>query len=706
MGRHQRGVKKKIVSAVNAVEELIDDGSEYLQPVDPVPLSEEEEHAVVLMRSFCPQQSTPDPLVGTCIARGFAGCLPNMTPPVLTRSGVVRGSDARLPKHGIETFVRDRVVRSVVFKNAEEYHTVITPCQNLNLEDLLQVLCTTTLSEDRLVFLVRWFQKYSRVDPRGAGSFGAALKDAIRFYPDTVAETQQEKGGKQDRAITKLRDFLFYVPSSSPVANRKLPLPESVLKPSLQKKIGDSTIADFSLEQWFSPLPIEVWAQFICHHSCMVEGKAEDNILRLEALSVLSKEYSNRTISERVTFGSFLASCMADKRCIPFDSSDQTDPVADKPSELYLSSAELSAFDGIGSFRKVSSSLKDAGVGDDFLLAVGVRKSVSIDFLFSSLDTLKWSNDPKPLVEYLRSATLSNQDLAKLSRSKYLPAENDENGTYAPSELFLPSLDLKPFFPFVKMLRWPSESDVSERSQNGKFLVGLGMKTTPPLSSVLAFVSEQVIDDEKRLILLDYIADRLGPHGVYHGVFNRMSFSSKKKFRILPCAIFVPLEPSKNGQELHSPVTCYSDRNCAVMGFPVLDPALGDRSKLYGSLFQCQPEPGTNEVLHQLNHLVAKAKQMQKTAREGEEEEISLRIDRTFSRVFKYLSHRDFSYSSLNNLKAESFVPCKKGNHIQWFRSDQIFFRAKSDQRDKLTEELFQCVDFSPFLATAGGELP
>ena len=65
-------------------------------------------------------------------------------------------------------------------------------------------------------------------------------------------------------------------------------------------------------------------------------------------------------------------------------------------------SAELKAFEGVGSFRKVAASLKNAGITEDFLLALGVRKSVSIDFLFSNLDTLQWSNDPRPLVEYLR----------------------------------------------------------------------------------------------------------------------------------------------------------------------------------------------------------------------------------------------------------------------------------------------------------------
>jgi hypothetical protein len=53
--------------------------------------------------------------------------------------------------------------------------------------------------------------------------------------------------------------------------------------------------------------------------------------------------------------------------------------------DLYLYSAELKAFDGVGSFHKVSKMLKEAGVSEDFLLALGCRKSIAIEFLFQNL---------------------------------------------------------------------------------------------------------------------------------------------------------------------------------------------------------------------------------------------------------------------------------------------------------------------------------
>ena len=693
-----RGVKKKIVSVVNTVEELIDDGSEYLNPVDPLPLTEEEEQAVVLMQSFCPQQSTPDPLVGTCIAQGFAHCLPTTAPPVLTRSGVVRGDLARLPNHGIESFVRDNVVRSVVYKNAEEYHTVIAPCKGLTMDDMMHWILSNTLEEERFIFLTKWWTKYARVDQRGAHLYSLPLKEAIRFHLDS------QGSGHGESSIVSLNDILFYVDKGSLLSKKDLPMPESVLQSSLQEKIGDSIISDPALARWFSTLPIEIWAEFISHHASMVEGLAQDHLTRLEVLSALSKEFSRRSHAERMTFGGFLASIFADKRCIPFNTNDFEKPVADKPSDLYLSSAELKAFDGVGSFRKVSDALKSAGITDDFLLALGVRKSVSVDFLFASLDTLKWSSDPKPLVEYLRSATLTKEDFAKLSQTRYLPADGDDTGSYAPSELFLPNLELR-IFPHLKVLKWPSESEISERSENGKFLVNLGMNTMPPLSSVLKFTTESVVDEKTRLKCLDFLADRLGPHGIYRVEYSRMRYSDKKRVRILPCTVKIPLASGPDVQELHSPVTCFSDEGCGVMGFPVLDPTLGDKRKLYGNLFQCEWEPEPEMLLRQLMSIVGKAKASLRSAKVDQVETLSDEVEKCFALVFKYLSHRssDFSYSSLSSLKRESFIPCRgEDKRVEWFRADQVFFRGSKGEEDSITEELFNVVEFSPFLATAG----
>lgn len=692
-----KSAKKKIVSVVNTVEQMIDDGSELLNPKDPRPLSAEERQAIMLMQSFCPQQSTPDPQVGTALAQGFSRCLPETAPPVLTRSGVVRGDQARLPRDGIEGFVEENVIRSVVFRNAEEYHTVIARCRHLDVSDLLYSVSLEVLEEETAIRLMKWWARYCRVNS-GVYTHGLKLKDAIRIYA-----TENSDKPPTERSIISLQDFAFYVEKQSPLSGRTLPLPESVLPSPLQLKIGLATLTDSALQRWFGPFPLVIWAEFISEHGCMTAAAPEDEVLRLEVLEVLNKEYSSLLSADKVVFGGFCQTVLSDKRCIPFDSDEPNQYAAERPADLYLYSAELKAFDGIGSFYKVSEALKNVGVSEAFLLALGVRKSVSIDFLFASLDTLKWSKDPRPLVEYLRAATLTREDIAKLSGTQYLPAANDKARTFAPSELYLPNLDLRKF-PFIKTLHWPSESEVSERSESGKFLVKLGMKTLPPLAQILTYLSEEVKDDTERKSVLDFLCDRLGPHGVYHNEYSRMRRSQLTKFRMIPCVTKEPFDDVKDGSKsLASPVACFSEESCGVMGFPVIDPKLGDSGKLYGSLLQCAPEPESNALIHQLSYLVAGAKSTQKKEASLDSIE-SILI--AFSGIFKYLSHRssEFSKSVLDALKRDRFIPCKVKSTLEWYRPDQVFFRRSDGATDPLTEELFHVIDFSPFLAATGGE--
>ena len=129
-----RGVKNSVVEAVKAVPELLGEDSEtteLLNPIDDRPLSIEERDAIILMKAYCPRQSTPDSLVGQCLAKGFGRCMASSSPPVLTIEGVARGTDSRLPNNGVEAFGVPNAVRRVMLQNAKEYHTVIANCPTM-----------------------------------------------------------------------------------------------------------------------------------------------------------------------------------------------------------------------------------------------------------------------------------------------------------------------------------------------------------------------------------------------------------------------------------------------------------------------------------------------------------------------------------------------------------------------------------------------
>jgi Protein of unknown function (DUF3684) len=619
---------------------------------------------------------------------------------------VVPGNEARLPHFGMESFVTEGVLRTLVFQNAEEYHTVVALCRRLEWDDLMTVVRRTVWEQEKAVTLIKWWTFYSKLEPQRSSMqvLGSQLKEIIRFYPNpTTTDSTATGSDESDRPVVKMGDYHFFAESNSPFERREVPLPETVISESLQQSIGMTALRGKALrDTWFHPLPVEIFAEFISRHDCLNAAMPEDDLLRVQVLSILCREYMTRQGSDRAVFGGLCYSLLANRRCIPFDSELPTPLAADFPSDLYLYSAELKAFAGVGSFHKVAGSLSAAGVTDDFLLVLGVRKSVSIDFLFTHLDTLSWSQNPKALVEYLRTATLTRSDFQKLAVTKYLPATNDTSTMFAPGELYLPNKDLH-ILPFVKTLAWP-EPEVSESSENGTFLRGLGMKTMPPLVQVLAYLSDSKLCNDQRSRLLDFVCDRLVPNGSYYSSFNSMAHSERKKYRILPCLVQNPFDSGNPISSRNSPVDCFSDPTCAVMGFPVIDPCLGKQGKVYGALFQCESEPEPGFLVNQLTHLVATAKDRLKNTSANEKCQLGKRVVTALDGVFKYLSHRsaDLSHSSLERLARESFIPSMEDNDVMWRRPNEVFFRRANRASDTVTEELFHVIDFSPFLAAAG----
>lgn len=753
-------VKKKIVSVKTKMEEIIDfEGGELLHPRDPRPLCQNESKAIILMQSFCPRQSTPDPLVGTFLAQGFSLCFNNKSPPVLTRvCGVIPGEKARLPNKGIEAFCKDNVVRTIVYENAKEYHDFVANCQKLNLQDLKIHLKNDVLKEKELVRFMKWWVRFTKIHTHNNISSveGAQIKDHIRFTLDE----------DEIPMIYNLQNFLFYtdeekIPTGAGYTIYQLPMPDSVLPSSIQTAVTTRLLTDPCLNgPWFSPLPIDLWVDFICQHSFMNSSsleKKEDELFRLRILSTLTLEYercSSVSLEKQKVFGAFCFRALKDKQCIPFVSATTTttspsskqQPSSyssssfDFPTNLYLNSSELKAFDGLGNFHKVSPKLKnDYGISDHFLMSLGVRKSVAIEILFTNLDTLRWSDNPQPLIEYLRSATLTKQDKKKLMSTQYLPCENDSSRMYSPPELYLPDNELR-IFPFLQLLQWPSSSSdnpITEESPDGKFLCALGMKVLPPLNQVLQYISsssKEVHDDSIRVLCLDFVTKRFGSGNTssssYSAQYHKMSKAEKTNLKFLPCVVLSPLIDDKETtttrrKSLYSVYDCFSEERCAVMGFPVIDPMLlgEDKAKLYGKLFQCAPEPNPNVLTNKLLTLVKESKelldhslvmQIDKSSSSSSTNyynETSERILNSFRKIFLYLSKRDLSSSLLSRLQSEDFIPCMVDNTIVWFRPNEVFFEKTdfvSDEQERMDddnvihESLFQTVPFSPFLASVG----
>ena len=287
-----KGVKKTIKNVVTNISDMVDDGGELIYPLDLRPLCVEEHQCIKLMQSFCPRQSTPDPMVGTALAQGFSRCIQDRAPPVLTRSGVVPGDKGRLPNNGMEAFVDEGVIRKVVYQNAEEYHDVIAACRKLSLDDLTQKLSKDVLDESKVIRLIKWWVKFSKIQSNFSAVQGAELKDQVRFFLDR----SNQENNDEALPVYYLKDFLFYldknrIRSGSGCIIEDLPMPDSILPKQIHEEVTTRVLSDTALNGWFSPLPIEIWIDFVSQHPCMTSGQPEYDKKRLQVLSTLGNEH-------------------------------------------------------------------------------------------------------------------------------------------------------------------------------------------------------------------------------------------------------------------------------------------------------------------------------------------------------------------------------------------------------------------------------
>lgn len=162
----------------------------------------------------------------------------------------------------------------------------------------------------------------------------------------------------------------------------------------------------------------------------------------------------------------------------------------------------------------------------------------------------------------------------------------------------------------------------------------LGCHVRPSLETVLHYTSERVKEEPTRILCLDYLSKRMGPHGAYQLDYNRLSYGRKAKFKIIPCVRLNFLQPDSESPELCSPVECFSDVACGILCYPVIDPKLESR-ELYGTIFQCQRSPKPDALLEQLLVVVKLAKRMVDAVDGVNKKELSDRVLKTFSLIFQ-----------------------------------------------------------------------
>lgn len=267
----------------------------------------------------------------------------------------------------MEAFGFSNVVRRIMLENAKEYHTLVANVPRLTIDDLMSSLKSKVLEEGMCIRLLKWFPKVCRIE-RSMERCGLRLKEVVRYESakdDDALSSTTKDDDVQLAHVCRLDSILYFTPKHL----LELPLPETTFPPSFQKEIGLRTLENDVFRDWFTPLPFDIWSCFVSQHPCLVKGIPEG--MNIHVLAALGKHFDslNGSAAKR----QFLELLSLNNVVIPFDVGDgSSENQTTNPTELYLPTSDLSAFAGVGVFRKVSKKLSKAGVSDDFLLAMGV----------------------------------------------------------------------------------------------------------------------------------------------------------------------------------------------------------------------------------------------------------------------------------------------------------------------------------------------
>lgn len=671
MGQAANEVKRIVTKLPSLVG---DDDSAFLAPDDSDAISSAEKHAIVLMRSFEPTPSSPDPQIGALIANGFEKCMPTLLPPVLSQTGVVRGNEALLPCRGIEKFAPNApVIRWTVLKNVTNYARHVAKVDYIDIPALAESLQTRTMSEEELLMFFAWLSQYGKKYASEISNL-ALLKSSLCFHCESSGCI----------SVVPLKKFVYFASENIP---QDVPLPPNVLPRQLAEKMSTKQVERGFLRHWFKPLPWESWANFVVGDDEFTSNTAE-NGTNLRVLDAFALEWSRRrfTLQER-EFQIFLRGILARQKCIPSQEGDLR-----FPDDLYLNSSELEMFSSTEIAKVSLHVVRMPHISSSFLVAAGVREALTPEILFQELSRLRWTEDPEGLVRYLMAVSdkLTSDEWRRLREAKILPSHLDSD-LHAPQELFFPSVELKNLR-CIPVLRWNQE--LSQTSKEGVFLTScLGLRTEPPLYLVLQVASRGNVSSDMRARCIQFAASKIEKSETLKHEFSRDTASTSLKF--MPSVKRNLSDPGKAEEfALRSVRECYVDSSSSVLGFWTVHAHFEKQARVFGVL---EHPPGRDSI-RALKILCTELKRCDRLP--------AALVLNSMLQAFKYLSENlsrctENDLASLRSLDFIPTLPTEAEGTVIWRRPSQVIFKADNLVLSEVSN-LFDVVEESALLRRVG----
>ncbi|GBB83172.1 hypothetical protein RclHR1_00010054 [Rhizophagus clarus] len=602
-----------------------------------------ERRAAYALRNFTFYPSTPNEKVGKIAGSHFFDCLKQPLS-VLSTNGIRPISDIRMPNLEMMGFIKNvPVVPEILleqchtfFKKAKDSLNLI---RELNFQDVLNELSSRVLSEDEMIELLKWWISY-KSNRNNSLEYTQFIQSARIGNDNNV------------RSLNTFHHFLNpgIIPPDMDVPDNVFPY--TILKKLKDQKLNDHRLKgqefnDQNLKKWFgwSELSLVNWARFI-----VTKPDLENNSIFSEKVhEILARNFKKMSRNDKI----IITQLFKHKECIPTTSGMKI------PSKAYFENINL--FPELPTIKfQNPSSVKNV------MELLGVRKVVELELIFENQKNL----DHMQLVKYFasKSSDLKISEMEILKDKPIWPkkSSNDEElvDRFVARDLHTPTpLHCEFGLPVIAWNKGWSNS-----SEEGKFLIRLGLREYPTLEKILELAAPPT-DLNIRERVLKYFIDNFDKN------YNRIYRSDVVNVAFLPCS-----DPDIYAK----PSECFVNLECKIMDFKVIRQDL----KFHVGKLGVHQNPNHEQLLNKLKESPPQDKDDAK-------------------KIFEYLasqqgSFTDYDWDTLANLK---FIPVQdkiRPSIINYTTPNNCFFNIQ----EEILSDFFNCIDFgnkaNKFLQSCG----
>jgi len=358
------------------------------------------------LRFFTFRQTTPSPMVGQGMEIAFYGCgTDNKQLLITSTAGVLPVNQVRMPNADMQKFLTDMpAITASAIHEASRFIARLRDQQLLRevaIEDVIKELGSKPLAEKEMVECLTWWQNVAMMEGY-TSQVRARLLDAAVLLQDS---------GK----IIPLSMIGTIVKPQSSSIPTDMPLPAHTLPYTVTKELKGHSI--YTIFGW-TELSLLQYITFLVNPPLSAHPAAdpETDIRSSPAfaervLAMLGRAWQSISANQQTA----IALELKDVECIP------TKAGFKRPREAYFEKNLL--FDDLPTIALPKNTAIKGGM-EKMLLAIGVRKTVDLQLVFSRLiGGGSWTC--QDLMRYLVSVkdTLSSDELARLKQTAAFPLE-------------------------------------------------------------------------------------------------------------------------------------------------------------------------------------------------------------------------------------------------------------------------------------------